>query len=111
MDNVLFVSGLALLYVGVLRFFNQRERRGPLIAFCAVVTLIVIYFTYLNDDLTARRVTISFAMAAMSFLIAQGLFVHKTRSVTASAPGSMPSSTFFMASAWALWASARVIRV
>jgi len=84
-NNVLFVSGLALLYVGVLRFFNQRERRGPLIAFCAVVTLIVIYFTYLNDDLTARRMTISFAMAAMSFLIAQGLFVHKTRPVTASA--------------------------
>ena len=84
-NNVLFVSGMALFYVGVLRFFDRRERRGWLSAFCAVFTLLIIYFTYLQDDLAVRRAAISVAVAALSGLIARVLFIHQTRSVTASA--------------------------
>jgi PAS domain S-box-containing protein len=84
-NNVLFVSGMLLLYVGILRFFDQREQRGWLITFCALFTLAIIYFTYLNDDLAARRVLLSSAIAAISFLITWSLFKHTVRSVTASA--------------------------
>jgi diguanylate cyclase (GGDEF)-like protein/PAS domain S-box-containing protein len=84
-NNVLFVSGLLLIYAGVLRFLDQLERRGRIIGFCVVYTLVIIYFTYSNDDQAARRVLISIAVAAISFLIARALFVHKTRLVTASA--------------------------
>ena len=84
-NNVLFVSGLWLIYVGVLRFLDQRERRAQIIGFCAVFTLANIFFTLINDDPTARRVLISLSVSAISFLIARALFAYKTRSVTASA--------------------------
>ncbi len=84
-NNVLFVSGMWLIYVGVLRFQDQRERRAQIIGFCAVFTLAIIYFTLINDDLAARRVLVSLAVSAISFFIAKALFIHKPRAVTASA--------------------------
>jgi PAS domain S-box-containing protein len=84
-NNALFISGMALIYVGILRFFDQHERRGWLMAFCAVFTLVMIYFTYLHDDLAVRRAMLSAAVATLFFLIARALFVHKPYSVTASA--------------------------
>jgi len=84
-NNVLFMSGLVLIYVGVLRFLDQHERHRQIIGFCVVFTLVIIYFTYSNDDQAARRVLISMAVAAISFLTARALFVYKTRLVTASA--------------------------
>jgi PAS domain S-box-containing protein len=84
-NNMFFVSGIALFYVGAMRFLDQQERRGLLIAFCAVVALVAIYFTYFDNDLALRRVNISVAIAAMSFLVARALFVHRTSSVRYSA--------------------------
>ena len=84
-NNIFFVSGIALFYVGAMRFLDQQERRGLLIAFCAVVALVAIYFTYFDNDLVLRRVNISVAIAAMSFLVARALFVHRTSSVRYSA--------------------------
>jgi len=84
-NNIFFVSGIALFYVGAMRFLDQQERRGLLIAFCAVVALVAIYFTYFDNDLATRRVNISVAIAAMSFIVARTLFVHRTGSVRYSA--------------------------
>jgi diguanylate cyclase (GGDEF)-like protein/PAS domain S-box-containing protein len=84
-NNVLFFAGLVLIYVGVLRFLDQRERRGQIIGFCAVFTLVIIYFTYSFDSQVARWVLISLAVSVISFFIARALFMHKTRSVTALA--------------------------
>jgi PAS domain S-box-containing protein len=84
-NNLLFVSGLALLYVVVLRSFEQREQRTWLIAFCVVVTPTATFFTYADNNLAARRVKISVALAVLSFLIAQGLYEHKTHSIAMTA--------------------------
>jgi PAS domain S-box-containing protein len=84
-NNALFISGLALTYVGVLRFLDERERHARLVGFCAAIALIPIGITYFNDDLAVRRLMISVAFAATLFLIAHALFVFKSRSVTASA--------------------------
>ncbi len=84
-NNVLFISGFTFIHVGVLRFFGQREKRSLLIIFNAIFTLIAIYFTYLNDDLTARRLNVSIAAAIISLLIAWSLFTYKSGAVTASA--------------------------
>ena len=79
-NDALFVSGLALLYVGVLRFLDLPERSRQLIAFCAMITLGSVFFTYLDNDLAVRRVAISGALAALSFLIARVLVVRRTAS-------------------------------
>jgi len=84
-SNALFVIGMELHYVGVLRFFGQRERRGWLIAFCVGVTLIAAYFTCFNNILAVRRVNMMFAQTVVSWLIAYVLIDHKTSSVKASA--------------------------
>ena len=84
-SNALFISGLALLCIGVLRFLDQRERRGRILGLCAVTILVAIYFTCLDDNLTARRVNLSVVMAAISFVIARSLLVHRTAAIATSA--------------------------
>jgi diguanylate cyclase (GGDEF)-like protein len=82
--NILFISGLALLYDGTMRFLDQRERRGPLIALCAVFTLLIIYFSLVDSNGVVRRVIFSIAVAAISLLTTQGLLTHKIRPIAAS---------------------------
>lgn len=84
-NNALFISGFALVYVGARVFFGQPVQRRRLFGFCLAVTLISIYFTYFQNDLVLRRINIYFSVAILSYLIARTLFVHKARSVTASA--------------------------
>ncbi|MBF0260081.1 MAG: hypothetical protein HQK62_14850, partial [Desulfamplus sp.] len=84
-SNVLFVLGMELIYVGVMRFFDRQERRGWLIGFCIIISLIAAYFTYINNDLGFRRINISIAVATMSFFIVRAIFLYKTDSVRSSA--------------------------
>jgi len=79
-NNAFFVSGLALFYVGVQRFFDQMERRGWVVAVCVSVTVVALYFTYFDNNLAARRVNLSVAMAGLSFLIAWSIYSQKARS-------------------------------
>ena len=81
-NNLLFVIAMAFFYTGTLRFFHQREQRVLLISLCTATTLAAIYFTYILDNLLARRVNISLALAIMSFLNARAFLVFKIRSVT-----------------------------
>lgn len=83
--NTLFLTGLALFYAGVLRFFGRREQRGWLAVSGILFVLLDIYFSYSANDHLARTVLASTAGAVLSFLISRALFVHKVRSVTASA--------------------------
>ena len=83
-NNALFVSGLVVIYTGILRFFGRREARRSLTLFCAVVTLIAAYFTLFNDNLFARRVNFSAAVAVISFLIFRALISVRSRPETAS---------------------------
>ena len=81
-NNVFFVGGQALLYVGVLRFLEQRERRGWLIAFCVLISLLAFFFTVFSNDLVVRRVNISVAIAVLAFVNSYALFTGRLRSVS-----------------------------
>ena len=81
-NNALFVSAMICLYIGVLRFFNQRERRVPLITLLAVYTLVALYLTCLNDDIAVRRAVLYTVSSALSFVTARALLRHRTRTVT-----------------------------
>jgi diguanylate cyclase (GGDEF)-like protein/PAS domain S-box-containing protein len=80
-SNALFVIGLCLHYVGVLRFLQHRGRLSWLIAFCACITLIAAYFTFINENIALRRVNLSFAQTMVSWLIARAFFLNKNNSV------------------------------
>jgi len=76
-NNLFFVSGLALLHVGMQRFLGQRVQSKGLIAFCGVFTLIAFYFAYVTDSLAMRSLNFWAGMAVMCFVIARGLWLHR----------------------------------
>lgn len=80
-NNILYVSGLALPYVGVLRFFGQAERRKWLGAFLILHSLLTIYFVYIDNNQDARRLLTSGAIATFSFLISKHFLSHQIRSL------------------------------
>lgn len=83
--NALLVSGQIFLYVGVMRFLDKKENRGIAISVFAVFILTFLYYSYVNNDITARTVIVSAAAAAVSLLTADRLFVHKSQAIAASA--------------------------
>ncbi|MFZ4439064.1 MAG: PAS domain S-box protein [Syntrophales bacterium] len=84
-NNVLFVYGSTLLYIGILRFFNRRERRRLLIALLAAYTLIDIYLTFVDNDVVLRRTTLYLVSAALAFITARAVFLYKNRFAIATA--------------------------
>ncbi|MGV8121500.1 MAG: PAS domain S-box protein [Candidatus Xenobiia bacterium LiM19] len=84
-NNAFFISAFAFFHVGVLRFFGQRTRHEWLTAFCALIIVWIIYFTYINNDMVVRRVSVSVILVTISFLTARAFLLHRNRSVAASA--------------------------
>ncbi|MFH0998812.1 MAG: PAS domain S-box protein [Pseudomonadota bacterium] len=85
LTNILLLAGQIFLYIGVMRFLDKKENRGIIISIFAVFILPTFYVIYVNRDDNARAMILYFAVAVISFLAAQCLFVHKTRSISASA--------------------------
>ena len=83
--NVLILSGVIFIYIGVMRFFDKKENRGIVISIFALFMISLFYYTYFDDDITLRTVVIYAAGGAISLLTAQSLFLNKIRSITASA--------------------------
>ena len=83
--NLLFIYGKTLLYIGTLRFFDQRERRRALIAFLIVYTLVSAYLTFIRDDMVMRRALLYVTSAALSFLTAWVLLHYKIHTISTSA--------------------------
>jgi len=83
-NNMLFASGLLLMYVGVLQFFEQKVRFGWIISACTAIMIYFVVFTFVIDNYIARRVFLSFAIAITSLLISRTLFLHRKSSVNAS---------------------------
>lgn len=83
--NALFSSGMALYYVGLLRFLGRRERPWPLILFCTAVTLVAAYFTYIDVNVAARLINLALAMALLSFLNVHAILANRSRSLATSA--------------------------
>ncbi len=83
--NALLLAGQIFLYIGILRFLAKQEKRGIIIAVFSVFILSTLYVLYVNKDDNARTLIFYAAAAIFLLLAAQGLFVNKARSFTASA--------------------------
>ena len=83
--GALLVLGQAFFYVGVMRFLDKQENRVIAISVFAIFILSFFFYSYVNDDITARTVIVSAATAAISFLTADRLFINKPRTMAASA--------------------------
>jgi len=83
--NGLLILGGIFQYIGIMRFLDKKENRWIVISILTVFMLSFFHFTYVKPDFTARSVFFSAIATTISFLMAQGLFANKTRSITASA--------------------------
>ncbi len=72
-NNFFFVSGLILLYRGVVRFFGQQVKPRAAYAVCFAFMLTVVYFTLVAPNLQIRRILFSLAVAGFSLLVASAL--------------------------------------
>jgi len=84
-NNVLFILGGALNYVGVLRFFHRRAPRRRLAALVGLALVLGTWFTFGSDHLEARRVVLSAAIAGLSLLSARTLWLNRTPAIASSA--------------------------
>ena len=73
LPNVLIVSGIVLIYLGVSRFLGRRENRGVLLPVLAAFLFLFPWFTYATDDITMRTAIISVTTAILLFLIVHTL--------------------------------------
>jgi PAS domain S-box-containing protein len=83
--NALVLLGPTFIYIGVMRFLDKKENRSIVISILAVFILSFFYYTYFDNDITLRTVIVYAAVATISLLTAQSLFLNKTNSITASA--------------------------
>lgn len=81
----LYVTGLSLLYVGVLRFLSRRERRSWLVGYCASAVAIVAYFSFVQRSLTAYMLIVSVSVVLLACLGARALLGPATRGFAESA--------------------------
>lgn len=83
--NSIHFLGLIFLYVGILSFLGKKIYWGRLIAVFGAFIVAVIYYTYIENDISARAVVISAFMAALTLFTAYVLFVNKLKSIAYSA--------------------------
>jgi hypothetical protein len=87
-NNLLFLAGASLLYLGVVRFQGRPEPRRMIAALFAVVSMAILYFTFVIPNVPVRRVIISIALLLVAFLASLTLFRHK--------PPKAATSTYFL---------------
>lgn len=111
-NSILFFAGLAFIYIGVLRFFDQQERHGWLLALGVIFSLLIVYFTFAGNDLMMRRLLMSIAVAAFSLFISRAFISYKTSSIKDSAyflaTVFLANGSFFVVRAWAIFNSSPV---
>ncbi|HRG47796.1 MAG TPA: histidine kinase dimerization/phosphoacceptor domain -containing protein [Leptospiraceae bacterium] len=83
-NNILFLATFTFYYVGILRFFGKKENSRLLLIVSFLFSFITFHFTYLNDNLIARRVTVSIAIVVLSLLSTHALIHYRIRALRGS---------------------------
>jgi diguanylate cyclase (GGDEF)-like protein/PAS domain S-box-containing protein len=76
-NNVFFVLGHILLYIGVLRFFERKAHHAALVSLLGVYVLVDFYFVFIYDHLIWRGSILYLTIAGMAFLTAWTLWRYK----------------------------------
>lgn len=85
LTNIMLTSGQIFLYIGIMRFLDQKENRFIVAGFFTVFILSTFYVIYWNKNDEARVLVLYLTGALISFLAAKSLLLYKKNSIAASA--------------------------
>ncbi|MHC1791232.1 diguanylate cyclase [Solidesulfovibrio sp.] len=97
--NLSLIGGQLIIYIGILRFLGRAEKRGPLLALAALAAAASLTFTYILDDLIARRVCGSVIYTLICFASSRALLKYNTPDI---AVGARSVAALFAANGLAL---------
>ena len=92
--NPLLVLGQIFLYIGIIRFLDEKENRWMVGSIYFVFILLYYYYMYFSNSISSRTVVINGALATISFLTAYRLFSQKDRFISTSA--NFTAAVFFI---------------
>jgi diguanylate cyclase (GGDEF)-like protein/PAS domain S-box-containing protein len=94
LGNGLVLFGLIILYSGIMRFFNKKGNRWVIFLTVSLWTLIILYFTYVRDDLILRS---AFASGFLAFILLTTAWeVFRNRSHTSKLSVSVLAAAFLI---------------
>jgi len=84
-QNMMIIAGTVFLYIGVRQFFGKAANLKLLIPALSAFTAGLLYFLFINNDISVRSGFISTILATISFFTAYSLFVDRARTITIAA--------------------------
>ncbi|MFA6127530.1 MAG: PAS domain-containing sensor histidine kinase [Bacteroidales bacterium] len=83
--NFLFVSGMALIYTGVRRFFGKKENIILILLILFLFLGSLAWFSYAEDNIGVRSALVGLVMASFSIITSISLFYDRPSSIRKSA--------------------------
>lgn len=83
--NPLTVLGQLFLYVGIIKFLDQKPNRPVLISIYAAFLLVYYYFMFGENSISGRSLVISITLAILLFMSAYKLIFNKDKRIYGSA--------------------------
>ena len=83
--NPLMIIGQILLYIGILRFLENKEKRFFILAIFTVFIISYNYYIYVSNELTARTIIVNTTLAAVTLMSAYNLIFKRDRLISVSA--------------------------
>jgi diguanylate cyclase (GGDEF)-like protein len=85
LSNTLLLAGLALFYIALSQFTGFPYSKASVIGVITAVVSFLLYFTYLDDDIGKRIITLSLGSVTMVFLLIDQLWRTQKTSLRFSA--------------------------
>lgn len=83
--NPLVVLGQILLYLGIVKFIDKKEKRWVLISIFTVFIFSYYFYMYVNNSISARTIVLCATLAAISIMTAYKLIFNKNRFISGAA--------------------------
>lgn len=74
MQNVMFIISSIFLYIGIMRFWDKREKLYLLIAIFSLFVIPFTFYTFFQDSIQVRTIILWMAVSSIAFISAYDLY-------------------------------------
>jgi PAS domain S-box-containing protein len=80
-QNTAIILGTIFLYIGCVRFLDQKENLKIIVPVLTLFFLSFLFFIFVYDDINIRSILINLTLAFISFLTASNLYIYRVKSI------------------------------